>query len=311
MRPDRPPKLRSRGVPLIHFLIHMRYAGMRICRSNLRWDFVQAMGVQESPVLSMAPGFYREKPVLPVLRQHFLAVWFHRKPLGVAGHSAVVPDACAELVWCRSRLLIAGPDRQVSLEPVPPGTTAIGLRFLPGAVATLLRVPASEIVGARLPLDFFWSGKARELIGAIGDAQEPHVVAKRLEMALAQIARDFDSPDQSSKIILRCVARSRAARRPVMPELVSALGLSERTLRRHCEHAFGYGPKTLDRVLRMQRFLELSRTRPALGLANLAGAAGYADQAHLNREARRLTGLTPSAILEQLSESKKPRDGMP
>jgi hypothetical protein len=143
------------------------------------------MGEQESPLLSMAPGFYYEKPVLPVLRRHFSAVWFHRKPLGVTAHSAVVPDACAELVWCRGNLLIAGPDRQVSLEPVPPGTTAVGMRFLPGAVAALLRVPASEIVGARLQLDCFWSGKAQELIGAIGDAQEPYIVPKRLETALA------------------------------------------------------------------------------------------------------------------------------
>jgi AraC-like DNA-binding protein len=164
----------------------------------------------------------------------------------------------------------------------------------------LLGVPASEIVGARVPLESFWKDKARELIGAIGDAQEPHVVAKRLETALAGIARDFNPPDESCKTILRCMAKLRDARRPVMQELLSALGLSERTLRRHCEHAFGYGPKTLDRVLRMQRFLELARTRPALGLATLAGFAGYADQAHLSREARRLTGLTPTAILKQL-----------
>jgi AraC-like DNA-binding protein len=252
----------------------------------------------------MAPSFYRERRVLPVLQRHFSAVWFHRKPLEVTRQSAVVPDARAELVWCRGNLLIAGPDRQVSLEPIPPGTTAVGVRFQPGAVAALLRVPASEIVGSRLPLDCFWSGKARELIGAIGDAQEPHVVAKRLETALAQITRDLDSPDQSSTIILRCAAKPRDPSRPVMPELLSALGLSERTLRRHCEHAFGYGPKTLDRVLRMQRFLELARTCPGLGLADLAGVAGYADQAHLSREARRLTGLTPTAILGQLSEAK-------
>jgi AraC-like DNA-binding protein len=263
------------------------------------------MKEQEPPVLSMAPGVYRAKPVLPVLRRHFVSVWFHYKPLGVAGHSAVVPDACADLVWCRGGLWVAGPDRQVSLELVPPGTTVVGIRFLPGVVATLLGVPAREILGARVPLDRVWGDSAQELIGAVGDAQEPHVVAKRLEAALARIAGDFDPPDQSAEIILRCVAKPPDPRRPIIPELTSALGLSERTLRRHCEHAFGYGPKTLDRVLRMQRFLQLARTSRGPGLANLAGASGYADQAHLSREARRLTGLTPTAILEQLCESKK------
>jgi AraC-like DNA-binding protein len=262
---------------------------------------MQAINEQESPVLSMAPGFYHERPVLPALRRHFLSAWLHRKPLGTALRSAVVPDACADLLWCRGGLWVAGPDLQVAFECVPPGAAVIGLRFLPGVAATLLRVPASQIVGARLPLDCFWHEKARELTDAVGDAQEPHVVATRLETALANLAGDFESPDQSAESILRCVAMPRDARRPVVPELTAALGLSERTLRRRCEHAFGYGPKTLDRVLRMQHFLELARTHPELGLAKLADIAGYADQAHLTREARRLTGFTPAAILEKLS----------
>jgi AraC-like DNA-binding protein len=269
---------------------------------------VQAIDEHESPVLSMAPGFYHERPVLPLLRRHFLSVWLHYKPLGVTGRSAVVPNACADLVWCRGDLHVAGPDLQVALESVPPGTGVVGIRFLPGVAATVLGVPASQILGARLPLDCFWRGKAQELIGAIGDALEAHVVAKRLETALAKIAGRFESPDQSSEIILRCVAKPRGARCPIVPELISVLGLSERTLRRYCEHAFGYGPKTLDRVLRMQRFLKMASIYPEFGLAYLAGAAGYADQAHLSREARRLTGFTPTAIIEQLSESKVAQD---
>lgn len=39
-----------------------------------------------------------------------------------------------------------------------------------------------------------------------------------------------------------------------------------------------------------------SRGRPA-SLTRLAADAGYADQAHLARECRRLTGRTPSALL--------------
>jgi hypothetical protein len=58
----------------------------------------------------------------------------------------------------------------------------------------------------------------------------------------------------------------------------------------------------------MQRFLKMASIHPEFGLAYLAGAAGYADQAHLSREARRLTGFTPAAIIEQLSESKVAQD---
>jgi AraC-like DNA-binding protein len=68
--------------------------------------------------------------------------------------------------------------------------------------------------------------------------------------------------------------------------------MSERHLRRRCEVAVGYGPKTLDRVLRFQRFRRLREHRVA-SLAQLAFESGYADQAHLTREYRRLAGTTP------------------
>jgi AraC-like DNA-binding protein len=66
-------------------------------------------------------------------------------------------------------------------------------------------------------------------------------------------------------------------------------GLGERQLRRRCEAAFGYGPKTLARVLRLQRALELARR--GVPFASVAAEAGYADQPHLAREVRALTGL--------------------
>jgi AraC-like DNA-binding protein len=83
--------------------------------------------------------------------------------------------------------------------------------------------------------------------------------------------------------------------KPLLAWLSRELAMSERTLRRQCEDAFGYGPKTLDRILRFQRFLKLVRGSDA-SAASLALEAGYADQAHLVRESRRLAGATPGEI---------------
>ena len=54
----------------------------------------------------------------------------------------------------------------------------------------------------------------------------------------------------------------------------------------------GLAPRTLGRVLRMQRALEALRGGKE-PLAELAARAGYADQPHMTREIRRLTGLSP------------------
>jgi len=79
--------------------------------------------------------------------------------------------------------------------------------------------------------------------------------------------------------------------------LAGRLNVSERQLRRRCRAALGYGPKTLDRILRLQRVLALARRQPTLTVSQLATRAGYADQAHLARECRRLGGETPTRLL--------------
>ncbi len=58
----------------------------------------------------------------------------------------------------------------------------------------------------------------------------------------------------------------------------------------------GYGPKTLHRVLRFHRFMRHVAV-PTIDLAGAAALAGYADQPHLSREARRLAGLTPRQLI--------------
>ncbi len=51
------------------------------------------------------------------------------------------------------------------------------------------------------------------------------------------------------------------------------LGVSERQLRRRFEDAVGYGPKTLARVLRFQRFLALASGGGELARLALVGRA--------------------------------------
>ncbi|MEU4665925.1 helix-turn-helix domain-containing protein, partial [Micromonospora chalcea] len=71
--------------------------------------------------------------------------------------------------------------------------------------------------------------------------------------------------------------------------------LGARALHRRSLTLFGYGPKTLARILRMRRALDLARA--GAPLAEVAARSGYADQAHLTREVRELAGLPPSRLL--------------
>ncbi|MDO9407899.1 helix-turn-helix domain-containing protein, partial [Patulibacter sp.] len=84
-----------------------------------------------------------------------------------------------------------------------------------------------------------------------------------------------------------------------------AAGAGERLLRRRFEDHVGYGPKTLARVLRLQRLLGLAIATDE-DLAGLAALAGYSDQAHLSRETRALAAATPA----ELVAARRPAPGV-
>lgn len=77
--------------------------------------------------------------------------------------------------------------------------------------------------------------------------------------------------------------------------LAGELGWSRKHLAGKFTDATGIGPKTLSRIVRFNRALGLSR-RSADDWAGIAADCGYADQAHLVREFRDLSGKTPTAL---------------
>ncbi|MDZ7931325.1 MAG: helix-turn-helix domain-containing protein [Rhodococcus sp. (in: high G+C Gram-positive bacteria)] len=80
-------------------------------------------------------------------------------------------------------------------------------------------------------------------------------------------------------------------------ELADNLGVSTRHLHRRFVDEVGYGPKTLARVIRVGRLVDLASAVP--DLASLSYAAGFASQSHMNDEVRALTTLTPVRFLEE------------
>ncbi|MEU8001862.1 helix-turn-helix transcriptional regulator [Catellatospora sp. NPDC049111] len=81
---------------------------------------------------------------------------------------------------------------------------------------------------------------------------------------------------------------------------------SERHLQSRFRDHFGMTPKAAQRVARLQRALRaLDAGLPASRVAHLAR---YSDQAHLIREVKAMTGLTPAALTRHRAASWRPTD---
>lgn len=238
-----------------------------------------------------------------------------------AGPKRIVPDGCLDLVVGDGGVFIAGPDTAAWSSVTRPGAQLRGVRFRPGYAPAVLGVAADELRDRRVSLGELW-GPAGEVLAErllAGELSPAEAVASRLpeagaaDGAVAELIGRLDAgaarvseaaarPARGQADPARTGARSGSS---LLSSDFAAIRLeepsavSERRLRRRFVQAVGYGPATYLRVARFQRAVALAPRVP--GLAALAVAAGYSDQAHLSRDCRALTGLTPRGYFAPLS----------
>jgi AraC-like DNA-binding protein len=239
-------------------------------------------------------GTYREFAPSPPLHALLACRWQRDLPPGdPADSKLILPDGCVDLLWRDGKLTVAGLDRTAWRSPVRPGGSIVGVRLRPGVAGAVFGIPASELVDVRVPLEELVGAQAsvlsERLDGAEGREAEYLLLEELVASAIAGAAPD--------PLVLA------ATRRLGFPgsrvdELADALGISERQLRRRFHRSVGYGPKTLDRVLRFRRLVSKAQaiSDGQVDLARLAADLGYADQAHMARDSVRLTGLPPARL---------------
>ncbi|MFD3742478.1 DUF6597 domain-containing transcriptional factor [Streptomyces sp. NPDC058629] len=199
---------------------------------------------------------------------------------------SVLPDGCMDLIWTGGRIVVAGPDTHAFEVEPQNRVSCAAVRFAPGTAPVLLGVPASLLRDRRADLAELWpSAAVRRLSDRFEGATDPAAALERF--ALDRIA-DTGPPDPRTVAVAEGLRRGRS-----VAATAADAGLGARQLHRRSLATFGYGPKTLARVLRLQRALEFIRT--GLPYAEAASAAGCTDQAHLAREMRDLAGTTLGA----------------
>ncbi|WP_420000658.1 helix-turn-helix domain-containing protein [Streptomyces boninensis] len=215
-------------------------------------------------------------------------VWTRSGPQ-TGGEYRVLPDGCTDIIWADGSLLVAGPDTRAFVARGAPCAEYAAIRFAPGQGPTVLGVEAHELRNQRVPLEALWPGaEARRLAEQVAEAADRGAA---LEAVAARRLREATPPPA---FLGPVVAALRAGR--TVAEVAERTGLGERTLHRRSLAAFGYGPKTLARVLRLNRALDLARA--GLPYAEVAAATGYADQAHLAREVKSLAGVALGELLQ-------------
>jgi len=239
-------------------------------------------------------GTYREFAPSPPLHAVLACRW-QRDPPDDAGaaRALILPDGCVDLIWWGNELSIAGLDSTARWSSLPAGAPIVGVRLRPGMAGAVFGIPASELLDVQVPLEELLGSRAVELSERLAHARGRDAQHLLLEGIVASAIADA-SPDP----LVLAATRRLGFPGSRVDELAEGLGLSERQLRRRFHRAVGYGPKTLDRVLRFRRLVSQARgvSDGDVDLARLAADLGYADQAHMSRDSVRLTGMPPARL---------------
>jgi AraC-like DNA-binding protein len=199
---------------------------------------------------------------------------------------AVLPDA-----W------VAGLSDRPSLVEFGSSYASLDLELTPLGAYRVLGRPLSELAGTTVPLRELFGAPGEELAGRLREQVDWDARFDLVEAFLLARAAEGPAPAPFVAWAWELIAQRGGQIR--VAELAAEIGCSRRHLQSRFSEQVGLPPKTVARLVRFERVCTAVRRAPGRW-AEVAAAAGYADQSHLSRDFRELAGTTPSEFLARL-----------
>ncbi len=195
-----------------------------------------------------------------------------------------VPDGRCGITYARGQLWWFGPSSRPWSAHGDPGVV-IGVRLTFSAGRAVAGEPLRRWRDRRAPLTAIWEkAVVTDLEERIALAADAAQTVASLSAAVSHCLQSADhDPGLAERLANQVAAGASVA------DLACGLRLTPRQVCRRFDDVFGMPPTTLRRILRLHRAARHRMESRQLTLADVAAAAGYADQAHLSRDSRALT----------------------
>ena len=183
----------------------------------------------------------------------------------------------------------------------------VNISFFPGAAGAFVGLPAPELVGRMASPDDVWPHDFREAVAELQPLPTDQRISGLADLLMARLEPRGEPPPpvrEAVRLIRAC--RGRVTVRWLAGQVNLSISQLERSFTRHV----GLGPKLLARQTRVCALAAEAATSANPGWALLAARYGYADQAHLARELRELTGLTPCHLARAGSDADFLQDAL-
>jgi AraC-like DNA-binding protein len=251
---------------------------------------------------------YRQEGVPPYLHRglpsgHLTLIISLAGPLVVAGPGSLTPPfpevGPPSRGWLESSATVAGLHAAPAVIRHDGHQFGVQIELTPLGARALLGLPAAELATTVVGLGDVLGPRAAELrerLAEAGDWPGRFTVLDRLLGRLAANGTYREGPPAVARAWQRLVEARGAVR---VRDLAAEVGWTRRHLATSFQDELGLSPKLAARVLRFERAVRLLRGDGGRGLADVAGAAGYFDQAHLTRDWKEFAGCTPSTWVSE------------
>jgi len=258
-------------------------------------------------------GFYHQRiatpPQLSPFIQHFWYVqWDHR---GIApGVAETLPHPSCYLVFEHDlEKPIADPCvlQRAEVSGVYTGKFSrsmeglgrvFGLKFQPGGIFPYLQKSVSVLTDRVIPAEQVFGSGINALAELLRSQSTPEAMAN---VTSSYLLSDLPNPDRSCELAAELVSAILNDSDILTVEFLSRrCGLSVRALQRLFKMYIGVTPKWVIRRYRLHEVLERFNDGEVFNGAQLAIDLGYADQAHLINDFRKLAGVSPTEYIRRV-----------
>ncbi|MBI4903045.1 MAG: AraC family transcriptional regulator [Acidobacteria bacterium] len=186
--------------------------------------------------------------------------------------------------------------------PTPAQLIATSLR--PAHAGPLLGVTGRELVHSVVALDEVISNEADQLASRLEES--PSIAGRFLLFEDFLRHRMRGNTRRSHPTACRAVSRVLATGGQIpIRAIANEIGCSSRYLESCVHEQTGLTPKRLARLIRFSRAIDQIRDQASVDWGRVAGACGYFDQPHFNRDFSEFTGVTPTVFLAARESSSQ------
>jgi AraC-like DNA-binding protein len=180
------------------------------------------------------------------------------------------------------------------VESLSPTACVLGVQLHPLGAHALFDVPADESTGRLVNLDDLVGRAARELVDKLSDLPDAE---SRVRGAADWVWGRILRAESANPLVVWSVTMIERMHGSIaIADLEHRAGVSKRRLVQQFREHIGVTPKAYARIVRVRRALALLHDGTR-SLADVAVAAGYHDQPHMNLEFRELVGCAPGQFL--------------